>query len=77
MGKQKVVIFVHGGVVEEVLSDWPLDCILIDKDETDEDQSCELKDATDGTPFTASLTELPVSVDPKDTQHYWDQIPAR
>ena len=72
----KVIIFVQGGVVQEVLSDSPFDCILIDKDATDEDQVVELKDAADGTPFTASLTELQVSVDRKDTLHYWNQIPA-
>ena len=71
----KVIIFVQGGTVDEVLSDDPnLQCIVIDKDETDAIMATELKDATDGTPFTARATHFPVSVDYKDTLHYWDQI---
>jgi len=71
----KAIIFVNGGIVEEVLSDDPdLECIVIDKDEIDRDRLIELNDATDGTPFTAAATHFPVSVNRGDTWHYWYQI---
>jgi hypothetical protein len=71
----KAIIFIDSGAVEEVLSDDPnLQCIVIDKDETDAIMAIELKDATDGTPFMAAATHFPVSVDYHDTQHYWNQI---
>ena len=70
----RAVIIVEGGLVQEVLTDEPMDYIIIDKDVQDEDESCELID-TVGDKFTASITEYQSRAD-EFCGYYYNQIPA-
>ena len=70
----RVVIIVQGGWVQQVLTDEPLDYVIIDHDIQDEDQMTELTYMT-GDTFKAAIAECQAEVC-EDVEHYYNQIPA-
>jgi len=69
----RAIIIVEGGLVQDVITDEPLDYIIIDKDETDSDELSEISDPG-GDIFSASITEYKSSTSPKDCDCYFDQM---
>lgn len=72
--KAKVVVFVEAGMVQGIISDQDIECLLIDQDEQDSDQTTEVTYPIGGK-FTAAMTEYPVTVNQKEVEHFWKQIP--
>lgn len=66
----KAIIFVRGGVVQEVMSDLPLEYAIID---SDCDEGKRLVDP-DGSRFRAEASISETSPDPASVEHYWKQI---
>ena len=75
----KAVIFVHGGLVQEVISSEPLQYLVIDKDTEsyDEDELTHMTDPA-GNRFQVALTECFAGegvAEPDMVEHYFKQIP--
>ncbi|GAH01797.1 unnamed protein product [marine sediment metagenome] len=71
----RVVIILKGGLVQEVFTDEPMDCIIIDKDVHDGGEASEFFD-TEGDKFTASIKQYEIQADNEVCEHYYKQIPA-
>lgn len=68
----KFVIFVDGGLVQEVLCDQECEYLIIDQDCTDEEEEKELVD-TRGDKFTAAVDAYEEPAHPAAVEHYFRQ----
>lgn len=73
--KEKSVVVIDGGVMVDVITQHPMDMLVIDHDITDEDEQAELE-FPDGEKIKAGLYEYHVRVDPAMVEIYHRQIPA-
>ena len=79
-GKAKLVIFVQGGLIQEIIADQTCRYLIIDKDieNYEEDELAEMTEPN-GDAFQAALNESAAGEDiaePDKVEHYWNQIPA-
>ena len=79
-GKVKLVIFVQGGLIADIIADQPCRYLIIDNDieNYEEDGLAKMTDPT-GDAFQAVLNESSAGEDiaePDKVEHYWNQIPA-
>ena len=69
----RFVIFVEGGLVQDVLCSEDCEYLIIDQDVEDEEESRELID-TDGDKFTAAIDHYEESARPDAVEHYFQQV---
>ena len=75
--KLKVVIFVHRGLIDEVITNRPIEYIIFDEDCQDAEEEIRITDFENGYTLHGSLTEYESEGTPDKVEHYWKQIPAR
>jgi hypothetical protein len=68
----RLVIFVEGGVVQEVLCSERCEYLVIDQDVQDEELERELTD-TRGNKFTAAIDRFEEVAHPDAVEHYFQQ----
>ena len=74
--KPKMVIFVHRGLIDEVITEKAMDYIVFDEDCHDLDEEVQMTDFENGYTLHGSLTEYESEGTPDKIEHYWNQIPA-
>jgi len=68
----RFVIFVEGGLVQEVLSDEDCEYLIIDQDVTDDEEAREITDTTGGK-FIGCIQKFGESPDLNAVDHYFKQ----
>jgi hypothetical protein len=74
--KPKVVIFVRGGLVQDVIASTPVEYLVIDADCQDEDEAIKVRYWGDTEESTCGIVNLETREDLGQVEHYFKQIPA-
>jgi hypothetical protein len=72
----KVVIFVRGGLVQEVRGSVPVDYLIIDADCENDDEAILMRDWGDTDMYNCSIVNLTTRPEPQQVEHYFNQIPS-
>lgn len=72
----RVVIFVRGGVVQEVRGSAPVEYLIIDADVQDKDEATMMRDWGDTEMYPCEIVNLTTRPEPQQVEHYFNQIPA-
>lgn len=71
-----VVIFVDGGLVQEVIADQNIHYTIFDQDTDGAEDVETIRPFGEGDPFPAFITDLSTASAPDRVKHYADQIPS-
>jgi hypothetical protein len=74
--KPKVVIFVRGGLVQDVIASSPVEYLIIDADVQDENEATRVRYWGDTEESACSIVNLETREDLGQVEHYFKQIPA-
>jgi hypothetical protein len=74
--KPKVVIFVRGGLVQDVIASSPVEYLIIDADVQDENEATRVRYWGDTDESACSFVNLETREDLGQVEHYFKQIPA-
>lgn len=70
--KPKIFIYVEGGLIQSIISDSPIDALILDGD-TDGIERTKKYTEPDGTEFEAREAYDEVEINKKATDHYFKQ----